>query len=441
MTAPPLPFLYQTRTILQCRRLPRCLGSRLLHQTTPTRARGDNDIPFARDLPGEDIPIEDEEPAPRGTITANERQTFERIFADIAARGLQPNAQRDPPAPAPSARRTTNLILERAAQDAGQQRPGAVISPALYIDAAKDKNKALLRFPPSLRAAASRAFELLHPDHPTVRSPPLGPDRARANTTDEDEGWGSPTNSFQRMVEIDAKRHPEQKRVEALMSAARTDFDLWDVMEKEVFTYPEKLGLGSVDASPKPSGRKAGSKASEKAAEPPVEPPAESASGPPTEKLDLYLYGPLYPSFLLFGLRRLDTAFTKPSPLTLSVLPRIKDLGLESFVLGVSTPFYNELLSIYYRRYGNLSKMMELLEEMRHSGLYFDENTAAVLNKTYSAVNAMGHGKRGTFAQAVMSMPDYERSLRERLRQWHRTVDISIAQRDVDIDYQQLART
>ena len=41
----------------------------------------------------------------------------------------------------------------------------------------------------------------------------------------------------------------------------------------------------------------------------------------------LALYGPLYPSFLLLGLRLLDRSFAKPSPLALSILPRIKSLG------------------------------------------------------------------------------------------------------------------
>ena len=48
------------------------------------------------------------------------------------------------------------------------------------------------------------------------------------------------------------------------------------------------------------------------------------------------------------------------SPLTFSLLPRIKELGLESFVLGVSTPFYNELLEIYWKRRGDLLGMMGL---------------------------------------------------------------------------------
>jgi hypothetical protein len=157
-----------------------------------------------------------------------------------------------------------------------------------------------------------------------------------------------------------------------------------------------------------------------------------------SEKLNLYIYGPLYPSYLLHGLRLLDKSFSQPSTLALSVLPRIKELGMESFVLGVSTPFYNELLDIYYSRYGDLSKMLDLLEEARHSGLYFDSDTTAVLSKAQYQTDSLVAGKHGPFATAFMTMPEYERSMRERIKHWHRAVDISISQRDQDIDYERL---
>lgn len=403
--------------------------------TPPRRRRADNDIPFAQDGSSESLLAE---APPKGTITPTERQTFDRIFTDIASRGLTPRIGGDRPFDA--ARRATNMIFETAAAADVSARPrGEALSPAQYASAAKDKDKALLRFPPSLRAAASRAFELLNPDHPAACLPQNTKQATGTKIGGAEEPWQTPKNTFSRMVEIDAKRKPAQKRIEDLMASARTDFALWDVMEKEVFSYPKKLGLIREVSPVKPAGKKKrrGTNSS------PVPPsPAQTSqgefSGDP--KLNLYIYGPLYPTFLLYGLRRLDKAFATPSPLALSVLPRIKELGLESFVLGVSTPFYNELLNITYGRYGDLSRMMDLLEEMSHSGLYFDEGTAAILDKAYTQTDDLARGSHGPFAQAFMTMPAYEQSVRDRIRHWHKNVDYSLKQRDSDIDYKQLLR-
>lgn len=448
MSTPPLLFLYQTRTILRCRRLPSV--SRALHGTTTSlhQHKADNDIPFAQDGSSEHATGEAQ---PKGTITPTERQTFDRIFTDIASRGLKPRMGQD--VPHDVARRATNLIFDAAAaSDVGPTPRGEAISPAQYASAAKDKEKALLRFPPSLRAAASRAFELLNPDHPASYLPQntvqatesKGGSKSESKGIEVYETWKSPKNSFMRMVEIDAKRQPEQRRVEALMAAATTDFELWDLMEQEVFSYPGKLGLLGEVATVEPAGkgkRKGQGRGRVKKTTPPapasVPTQSQSDSDP---KLNLYIYGPLYPSLLLFGLRRLDRGFATPSPLTSSILPRIKELGLESFVLGVSTPFYNELLNICYSRHGDLSKMIDLLDEMSHSGLYFDQSTAAILDKAYDETNAMATGMHGTFAQALMTMPAYEKSVRDRIKYWHSNVDFSIAQRDSDIDYTQLLR-
>ncbi|KAI0155981.1 hypothetical protein BJ166DRAFT_531833 [Pestalotiopsis sp. NC0098] len=437
MSTPPLLFLYQTRTILRGRRLPNI--ARSMHVSPSHRRKGDSDIPFVRDSASANI-IPDEQ-SPRGTITPTERQTFDRIFSDIAARGLKPRPQQDVKASPESTQRATNLILEvAAAEESGKGPRGQPISSAQYVSAARDKEKALLRFPPSLRAAATRAFELLNPDHPSSYSPASAKTTTNADAKNAGDIWETPQNSTMRLIEVDAKRYPEQKRVEDLMSAAKSDFELWDVMEREVFSYPKRLGLQNATAPTKSNG-KANQKDRRKkrqVKEQPEEIIENRFEGDP--KLNLYVYGPLYPSFLLFGLRLLDKGFVTPSPLTRSVLPRIKQLGLESFVLGVSTPFYNELLSIYYGRHGDLTNMMALLEEMSHSGLYFDQDTVAVLVRAYNQTEEIAAGAHGPFASAFMTMPAHEKSVRDRIRHWHGIANFSLKQRDTDIEYNQLYR-
>lgn len=412
------------------------------------------------------------------------------------------------------------LIMQQAAYDVGQSRSSAIAAPALLAGAARDRSKALLRFPPELRAAASRALNAFNPEEPrtsTARAGNLGSEEGVAGETEEDEGWKSPAASFMRTIEVEAKRLPERQRVERAITEAKTDHELWAVLEREVFTFPARFGLASTPepvptlAAPKPKGRKTKKQIQAEAAalaqsetdtistetpeasldsdKIPIDDvnldndDTSSPEAPPpvsSERMSLYIYGPLYPAYLLLALRRLDTAFRLPSPYVFNLLPRIKELGLESYVLGISTPLYNELLDIHWRRRGDLQGMLALLEEMRHCGLYFDEQTSSILatvgresqqlsrggylprNRTRgdndgddassgaaaaaagSTSSGGGSARRrdtdnrtggvatGGFAAAVMNMPEYEQSVRDRLKHWQRGVDISIAERRGD---------
>ncbi|KXJ89294.1 hypothetical protein Micbo1qcDRAFT_165352, partial [Microdochium bolleyi] len=296
------------------------------------------------------------------------------------------------------------LIMQQAAYDVGQSRPSAVVSPALLAGAARDRSKALLKFPPELRAAASKALNAFDPHEPAGVAAAGGSAKANALEAEEEEGWKAPAHSFMRTVEVEAKRLPERQRVERAITNAKTDHELWAVLEQEVFTFPFRFGLAShplPEPAPMPKkGRKSAKQLERERAEQAAAQAAAdlakatqqarladiiddvnldnsgdggAATSPltsdpsiTTERLSLYVYGPLYPAYLLLALRRLDSAFALPSPLVFNLLPRIKELGLESYVLGISTPFYNELLDIYWRRRGDLSGMLALLEEMRH---------------------------------------------------------------------------
>ncbi|KAI1082532.1 hypothetical protein F5B20DRAFT_506055 [Whalleya microplaca] len=656
-----LPFLYQTRTILRPTPRTAVAVARTFHTTQRHfKAKGHDDIPFiTTDIGDESFPeersfLEEEETRttrptptdPHGTITPIERQIFERIFADIKARGLKPRMPAGGPPPEPTeSSRSAMLIMQQAALDAGQSRRSPVTSPAILAGAARDRNKALLRFPAELRAAASKALD-------TIKTSAMGGGSRRWDDVPNDDGsvegednfvreeWKAPAHTMGRTIELEEKRHPERTRVEGLIAAATTDLELWDVLEKEVFTMPARLDIGQKthaaeahEKQPKEASTKtADSPAEETAtlndvenaeslveeeaptvndvehpdlhaeeaaivadienaeslagetatpydvenaeslieetatpaeetatpaeetttpaeetttpaeetatatdiekadspaeetvtttdvetadfpaeematatdvetadllveeapipndvenadslvetatasdiedADSPVEEAAtatdvedmdspagetpndveevdtpveetltsddaENANSP--QKLSLYIYGPLYPAYLLLALRRLDVAFHRPSPLVFSILPRIKELGLESYVLGVSTPFYNELLDIYWRRRGDLVGMLDLLEEMRHCGLYFDKQTASTLNRAHRTLIDMNKGQtQSNFTMSIMTMPEYERSVRNRLDHWHRAVDMSIKQREEDMGY------
>ncbi|XXH01031.1 hypothetical protein Hte_007382 [Hypoxylon texense] len=449
-----LPFLYQTRTILRANPRTAAVFARSFYGSR--RLRGKDDIPFVSDIDGEiggEIEIETNddtatpsEPTRRGTITPSERHIFEGIFADIRARGLKPTLHEDGLPPTSDAARSTLKIMKQAAQDAGQTRPAHVTAPGALAGAARSRQKALLRFPPDLRAAASRALDAI--GTPAAGFPgydDIGYDEDALAASQEhvDEGWKPPAYTRDRSFNLEAKRYQERKRIEDLIIAAETDFKLWDVLEKEVFIMPAKLGLNtstseleSMDltqlATAKGEKKKRGrprTKNLEKA--PKASAAVENQNLPSSsEKWSIYVHGPLYPAFLLLALRRLDREFRIPSPLAFSVLPRIKELGLESYVLGVTTPFYNELLQLYWTRRGDLSGMLDLLDEMRQCGLYFDEQTKSILNYIELKMRDLGDSRAsGPFTRAVMDMPEYGRSVRGRIQKWHKAVDSSIRER------------
>jgi hypothetical protein len=121
----------------------------------------------------------------------------------------------------------------------------------------------------------------------------------------------------------------------------------------------------------------------------------------------LALYGPLYPSYLLLGLRLLDRGFAKPSPLALALLPRIKSSGFTSHVLGASTQFYNELLRIYHYRQDDFRGMIDLLAEMENSALDVDDETLGIVLDVIKAQRSINHGAKGPAVKALWSMPEF----------------------------------
>ncbi|KAI1463505.1 uncharacterized protein F4812DRAFT_446373 [Daldinia caldariorum] len=469
MTSTLLPFLYQTRTILRgsLRGSPRISSSlsRSLH-ATPRQLREDDEIPFASYVPKERLPPD--QSFRSGTITPSERRIFEKIFADIRARGLKPFVPADSRQAASPARTAMSRMQKAAEDDANRRRPATVTTTG-FDGLTDDRRKALLKFPPELRAAAGKAFD-------TIKPPKRRPDdddikydeasiAANQEDPDSDEGWKVPDNAVDRSMELEAQRSPERTRVEGLITAAKTDFEIWDVLEKEVFTMPARLGFGKGAPNLKESESEEEEEEEEEeeveeeeeeieevAAGEEVEDPEDMAaaletidmpetipeevddavsaeSDPTTQELDLYIHGPLYPEYLLLALRRLNSAFRTPSPLVFSILPRIKELGLESYMLGVSTPFYNELLEIYWTRRGDISGILELLEEMRHCGLSFDAQTASLLGRVNTVVTKLAtKASSGSFGKALMTMPEYDRSVRLRVRDWYDAVDTSVSQ-------------
>ncbi|KAJ4387915.1 hypothetical protein N0V93_008518 [Gnomoniopsis smithogilvyi] len=477
------PFLYQTRTLSRLAiKAARSTPSRSgIHNTSLRRRQDYNDIPFELPPDVDRKATSVHESGLSDTLTPDEREIFGNIFNEIAQHGKKPKVvvkpdttvptKKDPAKGAPqflagliagstssssdskksdpiSAAATANAIMEDAANRAGVTKPAGIrgldpLSPLEATYSADEREKALLQFPPTLRKAARQAFGMFNVFEPTqtedggqeaLGTAPDHPDPVEAVDA------GRSNEKLARTIEIETQRRHERLRILARMETCVNDFELWEVMEKEVFSLVNRLGITEVPANPdfqpkkiKKRGRmKKGEAVEAEAVAEAVaiggdkmEVPQPSAKG----ELDMEIYGPIYPQLLLDGLNFLGTKFARPSPYTTHLLTRVKQLGLVSYVLGVSTAFYNRLMLILWNRFGDAHGVLGLLEEMRHAGLFFDEDSFSVVSRIQTMYIQADRGERGRFVRELMGMPEYEPVVAQRLSHWAGTIDASIRER------------
>lgn len=476
MSTTVMPFLYQTRTICRIIRVPKrtlppsTVASAGFHSTTcraawqprnqagygrgrggytpESRNDGPEHIPF--ELPPDiELPLEEVDigAATMDTITPKERRAFKNIFLEIADRGEDPvtSKSRQPKRrheEKPGASRfldslvanqktrdnrdnSISAIMQNAAENLHQTQSAGIpgldpLSPLESMYSAADRQQALLKFPPSLRQAARVAYGMIGGDHSTsvreeggrrARMATVLPENANEHRDPVDAvGLGKDSDLVYKL-KIEADRRAERLRVRNLMEAARTDAELWDVMESDVFTLVKRLGLES-ELEIKALRGKRGKRVKGNEHSSPLNPET---------------YGPIYPMLLFEGVHLLNTKFPRPSPYIFHVLPRVKDLGLMSYVLGVSTSFYNQLMSIVWERYGDATGVLNYMEEMRHAGLFFDQQSQKILRSIAAVYQDAEQGNQGSFVQRLMGMPEFEPILLQRLNHWEKQIYSSIA--------------
>ncbi|KAF7505287.1 hypothetical protein GJ744_001074 [Endocarpon pusillum] len=92
----------------------------------------------------------------------------------------------------------------------------------------------------------------------------------------------------------------------------------------------------------------------------------------------------LYPALLLLTLRLLTSHYPL-SHYPSTLLPRIRTLGLRSYVLGTCTQLYNTLLLHRWSVYSDLRSMDRLLHEMERGGVDFDAETISIIERVREA--------------------------------------------------------
>jgi Mtf2 family len=92
-----------------------------------------------------------------------------------------------------------------------------------------------------------------------------------------------------------------------------------------------------------------------------------------------------YSLILLRAMRLFRTTFRNPLAAHTLFL-RAKTLSAESYVLGCTTPLYNELLLSRWESFPDLFSISEILDEMSTNGLKGDEETAQILQRIQNDV-------------------------------------------------------
>ncbi|KAI9837404.1 MAG: hypothetical protein M1838_004831 [Thelocarpon superellum] len=223
-------------------------------------------------------------------------------------------------------------------------------------DRQESDQQALARYPAALRAAAARATSVSR-----GRLRRQGQDQANEDTAATEEAHAQA---------ISQQRLEEVQRIEGLLRAAPTDFALWNVLDREVFSMIGSLGLDKVSKSTKRRTKST-----------PSTPPVNKSPGQePDSMTRLAIVSSIYPQLLLLAMRILQHDFRSPSA-CLALLAQIKALGPISHVLGASTAIYNDILLLQWKAYGDPGAVASTLDEMDATGVEGDAGTATVVHR------------------------------------------------------------
>jgi len=339
------------------------------------------------------------QPLGESTITDSERYAFQRVFKDIFGRtqGQGATIRNDP------GLMTTSTSSTSAA------------APSTTKLSRWELEEMINRYPVPLRAAAARA---------------MGLDQVEIDGEEEAINIESKLD----LERLETLRGPERQRVETLMKGASSDFELWEIMETEVFSLIRKLGLEDAGEVPRSSNTKSTKNKRTSAQKKDVDAAPEALHSLGTFAVDdtgvspLALYGPLYPAYLLLGIRLLDRYFSKSSSLTLSVLPKIKSLGVISHVLGASSQLYNELIQIYRYRHDNYRGILGLLDEMEHGGIEFDKETLDIVKDIERTQASVKRGEKGEVLQVLWNFPEFAPN---KFKAWNEKITAALKKKEL----------
>ena len=431
-----LPFLYKTQTILKP--LPRCRKPvlRTHHQRFTTSShRVIEDIPFEGSIRPEPNHYDESTGSyPRtrtSTITSSERAVFDRIFKSLPKSDWQSSTSDgfdEDDDLAGDGDETLESIFNAAIRDvkeAKQQKRRPRLELQLDKSTSDEPSRALNieRFPPALREAAEKANVLLaqRGTYRTVRMTPKSmEDTAKPEELLDHHEW---------MVR--KARYSDLERVSSLLEAAKTDEEVWRVIEKEAFSRVREMNLQLKEeekkkkkTAAKPKGKRK-SKREEKQQDSSTlvtNTSPTTVHEKPSEVSPLEILQTNYALHCLRAIRLFRQHFPA-SPFAMALLPQIKSLGPISYILGASTEFYNEMLYIRYKHHLDPNGVVDLIDEMIDQGIGTDKLTWALLQDGHRYHNKAMRNDFGPMVQGLTQLQGFRtgwsrwEEVRKRVRQ------------------------
>ena len=377
-----LPFLYQTCTLLARPKAPNFQCKRKITSKPRARTKAPRTHkPDTSGIPFEDAPTlhelspdkyEQEDLIPRirhSTITATEKAVFERIYKTLPT-----------------------STKEKAADDNAKLDDVEGVEPEESLESI-------------FNAAVSSREE---------KGQGIG---TRYHQKHENGGRLSreldpPTDEHSRVV--GKARTVDKEQVTRLFDEARSDMEVWQVLEKAVFSRVEHMNQEMKEEHKlKAVAAKGQSKSQETQklnktkrwkgglTHNSTPPSTTTHQNPRVSSLEILEAN--YASHCLNAMRIFRTDYPT-SPFASALIPQMKRLGSVSYVLGASTALYNEMLYIRWVHFHDLHGVAVLADEMLDHGIGIDSMTITILEDGKKYHQKAAGGKSGLVAQGILQL-------------------------------------
>lgn len=376
------PFLYQTATLqLECN----AAAHSITRRHASFRPRYQDDVPFEDELQSQSV---EDAPKRNTTITGTERIAFEKLYKKF-------NAPKGP-------RRETSELDEPLddwfeAEDAKNTKDVDLSS--LFDNVISGRVKADRK-----PRAPQRS-----PDLATLASNILKPKVSEAQKKEK-------RAAELKAAKLKAVQEQERARIRELVENAKTDQELWKILEKEVFQPVSDLDLDNVKQKRRKKKRNS-PPSPDKPTFPtsptttPYDPLARDIS--PTDPKVLFHN---YSSHIAVAANVLLWHFPT-SPLIFSILPFLRSQGRSSYALGATVALYTFVIRATWRQNASYSQICSLLQEMDNSGIEFDMRMLDLLDVIRKHYRAAENGSLGRTCQLVFRMQFFANDM-EQLEAW-----------------------
>ncbi|MCJ1227244.1 hypothetical protein MMC12_003899 [Toensbergia leucococca] len=251
---------------------------------------------------------------------------------------------------------------------------------------------------------------------------------------------------------VETARWEDRIKVMGLLTKAKNDVEIWNVLKSEVFSLVKRYNLqtqekeaqkiSAVKAIKSVRKRKARPVRGESVTQPQIGATStkdESKESQPDEEVPiLSILQTNYSLNVLDAFRMLRKQFPT-SPYALSIIPTIKSLGPVSYVLGASTSIYNEALFLRWVYYKDLNGVADLLREMMEQGVEANEATHAISRDVITSKKLAKRSQNDSVLSAWWQMRGVEEA-RQRVNGYHRWVTFEVTERQKRRERERVAR-